>query len=107
MTTLFTMAILLSVPAEADHIDAKHSPSEAVAVMNALLVKNDFRAFYKAHCHQHMCDQIDEKRFVEHMKGDRGAVIVKLFAGVQNAITEKKGEDVLIAQPQANTNSSL
>jgi len=67
--------------------------------MNALLAKKDFETFYRAHCHKHMRDQVDERRFVEYMKSERGSMIVALFEQVHDALKNKKGKDELIAQP--------
>lgn len=98
MIALLVLTVLLcgeSGPADAEK---KQTPSDAVAAMNGLLVKKDFTGFYKKHCHKHLRDQIDEAKFVELMKGERGEPMLKLFAEVQAAIKDKKGEDVLASR---------
>mgnify|MGYP001590546353 CR=1 FL=1 len=98
MAAFFALTLLLcgvSAPADAGQ---EQTPNEAVAAMNGLLVKKDFAGFYKEHCHKHLRDQIDEAKFVELLKGERGGPMLTLFAEVQAAIKDKKGEDVLASR---------
>lgn len=101
LTTFLAVTLFLAVGAETDD-NKKQTPNDAVKAMNTLLAKKDFKALHKTHCHKHLRDQLDEAKFVEYMKSDRGTAIVKLFAEVQGAIKDKKGEDVLISRPQEN-----
>ncbi|ADB14961.1 hypothetical protein Psta_0266 [Pirellula staleyi DSM 6068] len=94
----FVAAMLVAFAADPTNNAATHTPVGAVEAMNAILIKQDFAAFYDNHCHQHLRGQIDKKRFVDYMKSEAGAAIIKLFADVHAAITQKAGEDVLIAR---------
>ena len=98
VTTLLALTLFLTAPPEND--DHQQTPQDAVKAMNSLLVKQDFKTLYKKHCHKHLRDQLGEAEFVEYMKSDRGIAIVQLFAKVQSAIKNNKGDDFLIARPQ-------
>jgi hypothetical protein len=102
MTTLFAAVLLVMAPTNADDGDTKHTPEDAVAIMRSLLAKGEFRTFYDSHCHRHLRDQVDGKRFVEFMRSPRGKPILDLFVAVDTAVKEKRGRDVLIAQHQDN-----
>jgi hypothetical protein len=99
-TTFFALTLLVAVGAETTDNSKKQTPNDAVDAMYNLLLKKDFAAIYETHCHKHLRDQINKAQFVDYMKSDPGAAIVRLFADVQAAIKEKKGEDVLVARAQ-------
>ena len=98
VTTLLALTLFLTAPPEND--DHQQTPQDSVKAMNSLLVKKDFKTLYKKHCHKHLRDQLSEAEFVKYMKSDRGIAIVQLFAKVQSAIKNDKGDDFLIARPQ-------
>lgn len=105
MTPLFFIATMLAaIAADPAHDAVKPTPVAAVEAMNAILITQDFATFYDNHCHKHLRDQIDKEQFVDYMKGEAGTAIVKLFANVHAAISQKAGEDVLVAREQDKSN---
>lgn len=97
---IIVLSLVLGATAQAEDETVTQTPSESVGEMNALLAKGDFKSFYEMHCLKHVHDQMSEKQFVDYMKNDSGAAVIKLFSQVDKAIREKAGEDILIARPQ-------
>ncbi len=99
MTILFAVPFVIVTAAGMDAGKAP-APNAAVAAMRSVLVAGEFNAFYNVHCHKHLRDQVDEKEFVEAMRGKRGEAIVNLFVEVDDALKGGKGEQVVIARSQ-------
>ncbi len=72
---------------------------EAVGKMHAVLQIEEFREFYRDHCHSFVKGQVDEDEFLKVMESEKGKQVVELLASVQSAIAENAGVDVLMARP--------
>lgn len=101
-TTFLALTLLVAIGAGTTDNSKEQAPYDAVEAMHNLLLKKDFAAIYDTHCHKHLREQIGREQFVDYMKSDPGAAIIRLFADVQSAIKDKKGEDVLIARAPEN-----
>lgn len=77
--------------------DEKHA-HQAVSEMRTRLTKKELKEFYELHCHKRLRDRTSETAFISFMGTNRGAALAELIVRVDDALQQKKGTDVIIAQ---------
>jgi hypothetical protein len=79
-------------------IEDEERAHAVVSEIRILLEKGELEKLYGTYCHKLLRNQINERKFIDLMRSDRGKKVAELITTVDDALQQSKGPDVLIAQ---------
>jgi hypothetical protein len=79
-------------------IEDEERAHAVVSEIRILFEKGELEKLYGTYCHKLLRDQINEHKFIDLMRSDRGKKVAELITIVDDALQQSRGPDVLIAQ---------